>query len=128
MVKTKLVSEIMTRDTVSIAEEDGLQGLSELLDSQHFRQFPVVDKNKYVGMVSQQSLRHAATNERTTFVASIMNTDVPSVEPTASVARVAEIMVEKRLSALPVVDAAGDLVGIVSRHDVLCLALELLRA
>lgn len=131
MLKTKLVSEIMTRNTVSIAEEDNLHGLAELLDSQSFRQFPVVEKNRYVGMVTHRSLRHvllAGASEQTTFVASIMRTDVPAVEPTMSVARVAEILVEQDLPALPVVDDQGDLVGIVSRHDILRVAIELLRA
>ncbi len=48
----------------------------------------------------------------------IMTRDVVTVAPTTSVSQTAKIMVENRISAVPVVDH-GDLVGIVTEHDLL---------
>lgn len=49
----------------------------------------------------------------------IMTSNVVTVSPDAAVADAARLMVEKRVSALPVVDAAGKLIGIVSEGDLM---------
>jgi CBS domain-containing protein len=48
-----------------------------------------------------------------------MVSPVITVEPDTTVAEVADILLEKRISGVPVVDAAGALVGIVSESDLL---------
>jgi CBS domain-containing protein len=48
-----------------------------------------------------------------------MTSNVVSVRPDLSVREVAKIFVEKRISGAPVVDAAGDIVGIISEGDLL---------
>jgi CBS domain-containing protein len=49
----------------------------------------------------------------------VMTTDVVTVGPEASVAEVARLLVEHRISAVPVVDGTGRLAGIVSEGDLL---------
>ncbi|CAB3789768.1 hypothetical protein LMG28614_02996 [Paraburkholderia ultramafica] len=49
----------------------------------------------------------------------VMTSNVVSVRPDLSVREVARIFVEKRISGAPVVDAAGDIVGIISEGDLL---------
>jgi CBS domain-containing protein len=49
----------------------------------------------------------------------VMTADVVTVGPEASVAEVARLLVAHRISAVPVVDATGRLVGIVSEGDLL---------
>jgi CBS domain-containing protein len=49
----------------------------------------------------------------------IMVRDVCTIGPDASIQDVAEILLSKRISGLPVVDAAGHLIGIVSEGDLL---------
>jgi len=51
--------------------------------------------------------------------ADIMVKDVVTVHPDASIQDVAEILVAKRISGLPVLDGGGRLVGIVSEGDLL---------
>ncbi len=48
-----------------------------------------------------------------------MSTPVVSVSPEATIKEAARLLVERRISALPVVDSAGELVGIVSEADLL---------
>ncbi|WP_108663037.1 CBS domain-containing protein [Acuticoccus kandeliae] len=49
----------------------------------------------------------------------IMNTAVVTISPTSGIADAARVLTEHHISALPVVDAAGKLVGIVSEGDFL---------
>jgi CBS domain-containing protein len=51
-------------------------------------------------------------------VADVMTTDVHTVAPDDPVGRAANIMVDKKVNRVPVVDG-GRLVGIVARHDVI---------
>lgn len=49
--------------------------------------------------------------------ADIMTRDIVTVTPTTSVRQVAELLVKHRISAVPVVDRSGGLVGIASEGD-----------
>jgi len=51
--------------------------------------------------------------------ADIMNSDVITARPDQSVSEVAEILLKNRISGVPVLDAAGDLVGMVSEGDLM---------
>jgi CBS domain-containing protein len=49
----------------------------------------------------------------------VMTGDVVSIKPEAPILEAAQLMLERRISGLPVIDAAGTLVGIVSEGDFL---------
>lgn len=49
----------------------------------------------------------------------VMTWGIISIEASASVVRAAQIMLENKISGLPVVDASGNLVGIVTEGDFL---------
>lgn len=51
-------------------------------------------------------------------VADVMSTDVAYVGPEASLKQVAELMVERRISGVPVVDAEHRVLGVVSEADI----------
>src|SRR4029078_5034597 len=53
------------------------------------------------------------------FVRDIMSADVVSASPETSVARIAQLMHEKGISGLPVVDGAQRVVGIVTDFDLI---------
>ena len=52
-------------------------------------------------------------------VSEIMTKDVITVQPNASIREIAECLVEKRISGVPVVDGDGRVVGIVSEGDLM---------
>ena len=60
--------------------------------------------------------------------ADIMTRDVATVAPTTRVDAIARLLAERRVSALPVCDAEGHLVGIVSEGDILRPLRESLRS
>ncbi len=49
----------------------------------------------------------------------VMTTGAATVRPDASLAEAARVLIEHRISGLPVVNASGKLVGIVTEHDFL---------
>lgn len=54
-------------------------------------------------------------------VRDIMHTDVISVAPNALIEHALDLMLEHKISGLPVVDDAGQLVGVISEYDALQL-------
>lgn len=57
-------------------------------------------------------------------VRSIMQTDVVTIRPEASVRQLARLLADEEISGVPVVDGNCDLVGVVSSTDVVRLAAE----
>jgi CBS domain-containing protein len=49
----------------------------------------------------------------------IMTTDVVTVGPDTSVREIARLLLDKRLTALPVVDKSGAVIGVVSEEDLI---------
>src|SRR5215471_14206951 len=49
----------------------------------------------------------------------VMTTEVLTVDPDTSLKDVAELLTERRVSGLPVVDGEGKVVGVVSEADIL---------
>jgi len=52
-------------------------------------------------------------------VKDLMATEVVSVSPRATIAEAIQLLLARKVSGLPVVDEAGDLVGVLSEGDLL---------
>ena len=134
MLNKSRVADVMTKDVTTVYEESNLQQVFALLTPYRFRHLPVIDGQRLVGILSQRDLLQVqgervsknpalrAQAERTleeTFVRDIMNSNVVTTRPDASLAEAAQRMIEHRVGALPVVDEAGLLLGIVTQTDLL---------
>lgn len=141
MVTERTVGELMTRDVVTLFEEDNLERVSKELGRFRFRHLPVVDDGKLVGILSQRDLLRAtfagmdqspAARAREarfleqTFVRDVMRTDLVTVHPEEPLRAAALKILEGHLGALPVVDADGMLVGIITEHDITRIASQIL--
>ncbi len=82
----------------------------------------VLDGDDLSGILTERDyarkIKLAALGSGDTPVASIMTKPVVTVVPTASVAECMELMTDRRIRHLPVVDDDGRLVGIVSIGDI----------
>lgn len=125
--------DLMTEKPVTIRATATVRRAAELLQSLDIRHLPVVDEDgNLVGMLSDRDLRsmaipyvvgdeyvgtvRAALDAR---VATIMNSDVLSVDEEADAAEIVDLMLDNKIGAVPVLDGDGGLVGIVSYMDVL---------
>ncbi|MCS6799007.1 MAG: CBS domain-containing protein [Myxococcota bacterium] len=128
VLRPSTVADVMTRQVVTVFEEDSLDGLEEGMKWLRFRHLPVVDDGKLVGLLTERDLlRWAIRGPRAerTFVADVMNRHVTTVAPDTPVARAAELMLERKIDCLPVVEGDGKLVGIVTTADLLRLVTTL---
>lgn len=127
-----LISECMTANPLCVHPDDTLRTAIDQI-ALVGRHLPVVDeKGKLIGIVSDRDLRLAVNSplvmrERwqdemllsQTQVSAIMSSPVTTIEPDVWVDKAAELMLENEISALPVVDNAGKLLGIVTVSDLL---------
>lgn len=135
-----LVSKRMTRDPFAVTPAASLSDALRLTREHRIRHLPVVDDGALVGIVSDRDIRLAMPSPLTaedagriaflesTPVSSIMTREVVTAGPYDAVEDAARLLSRHRIGALPVVDAHGRLLGILSETDVLHAFVELLGA
>jgi CBS domain-containing protein len=124
------VENNMTRNVRSVAPETTIGDLYRLFAADDFDAYPVVSGDALVGMVSKLdalkvfglSKDHILPRYEEGMAATvneIMTADVIVVDGETNLQRVLELMVKHRVKSLPVVDRWRNLVGIISREDVM---------
>jgi CBS domain-containing membrane protein len=139
MIIPQLVDEVMSREVLSLTEDQDLQHLDQTMRLFKFRHMPVTENNRLIGLVTQRDvLRISASSllpgarEQTELltkayrVRDIMTRDVTVVHPGTLLTEAARMMHRGKLGCLPVVEADNRLVGILTESDFVRLALELL--
>ena len=135
-----LAEDIMTRDPVTVTERATIGEALNVLAEQGIRHLPVVRGSEVVGILSDRdftSLGIVLVNDVEGYdrlrsrlsqpVGVLMSSDVVSVSPDTDLSEIVALMLEEKLSAVPVVGGEDDeLVGIVSYVDVLRATQELL--
>lgn len=140
------VEKLMTRDVITVTKETNARDIAGLLVQNGISSVPVVDGAKRpIGIVSLTDLmarnahlkfpRYLQFLDSVIFLesprryeeevrralaitaADLMSTNVVTVRPDTDLSDAATIFFEKRITALPVVDQAGVLVGIISQFD-----------
>ncbi|MEH1012922.1 CBS domain-containing protein [Micromonospora sp. CPCC 206060] len=142
MIKQWRVSDVMTRDVVTVSPETGYHQIADLLVRHSISAVPVVDaEGRVLGLVSEADLlakleysdrepyhplavrrlgagRGKAAGEN---AAGLMSFPVVSVSADASVTGAARLIDAAGVRRLPVVDEHRRLLGIVSRRDLVRL-------
>lgn len=122
------VQDLMTRDVISLNEENTLLEAYELMQEHEFRQIPVLNKdhNQLIGLVTQEFILDLLVGDLE-FAQNIMERELSTFDfkevitsdPITDIRRVAKVMVDFSLTAIPVVDQDDNLLGIVSRANIL---------
>ncbi|XXF76540.1 CBS domain-containing protein [Myxococcaceae bacterium GXIMD 01537] len=126
------VEDLMTRDVLTLAEDENLAVGDDLLKLHHIRHLPVVRDGKLVGLVSHRDLiralaRQAGSRSRNpVWARDVMSRDVDTVTPRTSVREVVDLLLDHKYGCLPVVDGDRKLVGIITESDLVRLAGQLL--
>jgi CBS domain-containing protein len=114
------VRDIMTKNVAYIRPDTTVIDAARLMQQHNVGSIPVCDQNGVVGMVTDRDIvvRNVVigTDPKTTPVSNIMTTDVTSVSPDTDVEALGDIMAEKQIRRIPVVDQNA-LVGIVALGD-----------
>lgn len=121
--------QIMTLQAQCISAQWLLSQVAECFRSFPFQAFPIVNErqqligllsrtNFYEFLLSEDAPRAAASSSVADCFVSA-NSSVYCADPITDVRRIATLLVENKLDAVPVVEDSGRLVGIVSRTDIL---------
>jgi acetoin utilization protein AcuB len=126
-----LIKDWMTRDPITINEDTSMIKAIHIMKERRFRRLPVVRAGKLVGLVTDRDLKEASPSKATTLdvhelyyllaelqVKEIMTRNPISVMDNDTVEHAAQVMLERTISGMPVVDAGGNLVGIITQSDV----------
>lgn len=124
------ISEIMTRQVISLESSESLQEAEGLMKKHHIRHLPITRKGKLVGMLSLTDLQRISFT--TTFSEEDQNSDSLiydmfsviqlmthhpiSIDINDGLIKALEVLVEKEFHALPIVDNEK-LVGIITTTD-----------
>ncbi|MEU6985674.1 CBS domain-containing protein [Streptomyces sp. NPDC046324] len=129
-MRNRTVADLMTPTAVAVQPGTSFKEIARLLDEYGITAVPVVDEaNRPVGVVSEADLlrRHSAKDGPST-AGAMMTSPVVVARPSWTAVEAARLMERHRVKRLPVVDAGGQLIGVLSRSDLLQLFLRRDRA
>ena len=114
------VSTVMQTGLITTGPMQLLAEAHDIMLGEGVRQLPVVENGQLVGIISESDLSPHSGYLGRTKVDAAMTTEVVTVGPNDDVVRAAHVLIDKQLSALPVVEG-GRLLGMISRTDLLKL-------
>lgn len=136
--------DVMVSPVITVNEDNTVRDLAKLLVANRISAVPVVDTSgKMIGIVSEADLMHrseAGTERPSSWwlslisgesalaaeyvqshalkVKDVMTTNVQTAQPDTPLVEIADMFEEKHIKCVPIVDSAGELVGIVSRANI----------
>jgi CBS domain-containing protein len=138
-MNTELVHYWMSPEPITISPDDTIGDADRLLHEYNIRRLPVVDDDlNLVGIVTLGDIREASASDATSLsvwelnyllaklkVKKVMTPDPITVYTTDAVTKAATLMLENKVSGLPVVTpAGGTLVGIITESDIFRLVVQ----
>ena len=143
------VKDVMSKDVITVLKYESILHVAKILSEKNISGLPVVDKkNKVIGIITQADilsilgmrkehslkdvLKHMLGEplpERRMgdIVGDIMTSPAATIKTNANISEAAQIMDDKKIRRLPVVDEKNMLVGIISRADILKAVLKKLK-
>ena len=134
-----LVRDFMTTDLTTLQETDALLEATLVFATSTFRHLPILREKKLVGVVTERDLKHYTPSVlsgippeeynrlmETTPLSKIMTRDLATIAPDNSVFDAVQILYDRRIGCLPVVEN-GELKGIITTTDMLKLLVVLLK-
>ena len=133
-----LVKNWMSKNVITIGEEDSMQQAATLMREHRIRMLPVMGKGELVGVVSDTDLKRASASGATMLdihellyliskikISDIMTRNPITVPYDYTVEEAAQLLMERNISGVPVVDCDGKLVGIITRNDLFKILISL---
>jgi CBS domain-containing protein len=113
--------EIMTRSVKTATREMSLREVAALMRDGDMGSIPVVENGKLVGIVTDRDIVVRAVAEgrdTSTKIGDVMTTEVFSAGENDFVFEAIRLMGDKQVRRVPIINAAGELVGIIAMADV----------
>lgn len=128
----ELVKDWMSTDVITVMPDTTLPEAHQIMTNEEIRRLPVVDKDgRLVGIISIGDVRGAEPSPATSLsiwemnyllstlkVEKIMTSHPKTISADATIAEAARMMLEHRVSGLPVVDSESHVMGIITESDI----------
>lgn len=124
------VVDVMTTAPLTVTAAQTVGDALEMMSANGFRQLPVAEGRKLLGMITDRDIRshlggeflgdsEAREKALKTSVGALMTTEPVTLCPYDSLQQALEIFIDDKIGGIPVVDPAGKLLGIVTYVDLL---------
>lgn len=133
-----LVKNWMSKEVMTVNADESMQNAIYLLQEQNIKILPVMDDGNLVGIISDRDLKKASPSDATTLdmhellfliskikVRDLMKKPVYTVRPDHTIEEATALLLEKKISGLPVIDDNNRLVGIITRSDIFRMFISL---
>ena len=137
MTANRLVRDVMAPEVRTIEESRKLSDVRKLLVKHSFHHVPIVSDNKLVGIISANDMVRLTcdtygTDERSMdnvldrhfSIDQVMNRNVITIKGDATIREAAMLLGNGTFHSLPVIDADGAVVGIITSTDLIRLLTE----
>lgn len=137
--------DVMVSPVITVGENETVRDLAKLLIAKHISAVPVIDSDgKVVGIVTEADLLHRTETgterpvswwlslvsgdralageyikSHAVKIKDVMTRDVKTANPDTALAEIADLFEEHHVKRVPIVSKGGDLVGIVSRANII---------
>ena len=129
--REELVKDWMTREVVTVSPDASLPEAHRLMSDNNIRRLPVLKGGRLVGVVTRGDVRGAEPSEASSLsiweinyllaklkIKQIMTRDPLTVTEDMTLGEVAKIMMDNKVSGLPVIGKEGTMVGIITESDI----------
>lgn len=127
-----LIQDWMAKDVLTVDENTSLMRATRIMKEKGIRRLPVVSHGKLTGIVTDRDVKDASPSKNTSLdvhelyyllsemkVREVMTPTPLTLNGHDSLEKAAVIMLEKRISGVPIISTDGSLEGLLSETDVL---------
>jgi CBS domain-containing protein len=132
MIENATIRQWMSRPALVIRPEASITAAHMIMENRKVRRLAVVNEcGKLIGIVTLGDVREAQPSDPVTLniweinylreqstIGKIMTNDVITIRPNANIIDAAKLMLDQKISGLPVVDENGTLLGMITESDV----------
>ena len=131
------VEKWMTKNPYTIEQDASIIEAIHLMKEKGVRRLPVMSDGRFVGLITDRMIKDYSPGKATSLdtwevhyllsktpVKDLMNAEPMTVSPETDLSTAAQAILDHKLYGLCVVDAKGDLVGIMSVGDMLKAVVE----
>jgi len=133
-----LVANWMSRNIITVDENDSMHDAMKLLKENDIHMLPVLKKGKLVGIVTDRDLKKASASDATTLeihelfylltrikVKNLMTKEAITVPSDFTVEETAQVLQKNKISGVPVVNTEGQIVGTITKTDLFRVLISL---
>ncbi|MFH2064350.1 MAG: CBS and ACT domain-containing protein [Pseudomonadota bacterium] len=126
-----LIRYWMSQPAITIQKNDSMQQAVNMMQANHIRLLPVMNKGKICGILTDRDLKRASASDATSLdvhellyliakikVADIMTRDVVTVHQDLTMEEAADIMLDHKISGAPVLNGSERLCGVITQSDI----------